>query len=187
MFDYDPADGIVRHDLQQVIETMRAQVEQEKAGILLHYPRGRAENSTDPALFYGRMLRHFGPWQQRHDLVFTCEFCAPRYGCPFPEVATKGCRKKCCLQDPVLAVSRSRYLLHHRVYLWWNNDPSFPPTPMRDRMLKRLSSLYRIEDLGAPNGNGRWALYRLSPKKGADSRRGPSPAKASLTEPGSVP
>lgn len=184
VFDFDPADGVVRHDLQRVLETMREQVETEKAGILLHYPRGRAENSTDPALFHARMLRFFGPWQQRADVAFTCTFCAPRYGCPFPETIAKGCRKKCCLQDAVETVSRSRYLLHHPVYLWWHNDPLFPPTPMRDRLLKRLSGLYTIRDLGAPGNDQRWRLFRLSPRKGAGAR---SPAKASLTEPASAP
>ena len=103
VFDYDLADGVVRHDFVSAIEVMRRQTAREHAALIIYYPRGRAENTTDPAMFFARFLRHFGPYLQREDLIFPCRFCSIRYGCPSPEVRRRPCSAQCCSRLPLVS------------------------------------------------------------------------------------
>lgn len=171
VFDFDPADGIVRHDLQSALRHMKQEVEREGAALIVHYPRSASENSTDPGLFYARMLRFFGPWQDRSDVIFTCRICNPRYGCPFPEVAGRGCSHSCCWKDPVETLSRVGNLRYRRVYLWWYVDPVVPASPSRERALQRLTALFTVRAIGSPGDDGRWEVFQLTPRSDLGVRR----------------
>ena len=143
VFDLDPADSLVRHDLQHAIEAMRYQSEILGAALLIVYPRvPRNESSTDPAVFHARFLRHFGRYTERSDLAFACHFCEPRYGCPFPDVRGQACAGTCCPTSPVSEWRRWRDE-GRRVFLW-----SWAPVQEDVWTVSRESVLPRAEARG---------------------------------------
>jgi hypothetical protein len=118
LFDFDLSDGVIRHDMQAAVVTMKEQAEREGALLVIVYPRGRSENTTDPVMFHARFLRYFGRFDDPSDVVFPCHFCDARYGCPFPSVQGSECALRCCYEDPLPAIGRAR-LTGRRVFLWW--------------------------------------------------------------------
>lgn len=141
VFDLDPADSLVRHDLQHAIEAMRYQSEALGAALLIVYPRvPRSESTTDPALFHARFLRHFGPYAERTDLAFACHFCEPRYGCPFPDVRGQPCAETCCPRSPVPEWRRWRDE-GRPVFLWsWAPAQEDVWTVSRESVLPRAEA-----------------------------------------------
>ncbi len=172
IFDYDSADGDARHDIDATLDTMREQLRWKDSALLVYYPRGHAENSTDPALFYARFLRRVGPWQ-RANWVFPCHFCDPRYGCPFPDVARRGCRRKCCYFDPVKTIDETPSMAGRRLYFWWFEDPDFHDLPRRNRVLAELQHRYWSKDLGRPGPDKRWRVFELTPRQADGKPRRP--------------
>jgi hypothetical protein len=164
VFDYDVADGNARHDIDATLDYMRGQLRWKDAGLIVYYPRGRAENTTDPSMFYARFLRRIGPWQRAHWL-FPCHVCETRYGCPFPDVARRGCRRKCCFFDPTEALDASPGLARRRLYLWLFEDADFNDEPRRKQILQKLERRYTSIDLGTPAPERRWHVYELTPRQ----------------------
>jgi hypothetical protein len=174
VFDYDVADGIARHDIDVSLDYMREQIRGKDAAVLVYYPSGRFENTTDPTMFYARFLRRIGSWQ-RSRWILPCRFCNPRYGCPHPEVAKRACGRTCCYFDPVKTLEASAALADRRLYVWWFEDPDLADTPRRNRVLARLKARYRVKDLGTPAPERRWSVFELTPRdagSGRDAARG---------------
>jgi hypothetical protein len=162
VFDYDVADGNVRHDIDATLDYMREQLRWKDAGLVVYYPRGRNENTTDPAMFYARFLRRIGPWQRAH-WIFPCRTCETRYGCAFPDVVKRGCRHKCCFFDPMEALDKSPGAARRRLYLWLFEDADFEDAPRRKQILQKLERRYTATDLGTPAPERRWHVYELTP------------------------
>jgi hypothetical protein len=138
LFDFDLSDGVIRHDMQAAVVTMKEQAERQGALLVIVYPRGQAENTTDPAMFHARFLRHFGRFAGGSDVVFPCHFCDARYGCPFPSVLGGACALRCCYEDPLPAIGLAR-LTGRRVFLWWwMATPGEVPTLSREALLAGL-------------------------------------------------
>jgi hypothetical protein len=184
IFDFDLADGTARHDIATAIGMMREQVVNEHAALVVYYPQCYQENTTDPAVFFARFLRHFGRYRGRRDLIFPCRLCEAKYGCPFPAVIDRPCRNSCCYNDPLSEI-RSQRLGGKRVFLWWWREPravrvvggwdahnerlaSDAPT----RLLRRLERRYVMTPIELPPQIGRenppqpgsWVCYELSEK-----------------------
>jgi hypothetical protein len=184
VFDFDLADGLARHDIATAIGMMREQVVNEHAALVVYYPQCYQENTTDPALFFARFLRHFGRYRGRRDVIFPCRWCEVKYGCPFPAVIDRPCRSTCCYNDPLSEI-RSQRLGGKRVFLWWWREPravrvvggwdahneqlaSDAPT----RLLRRLERRYAMTPIELPPQIGRenppqpgsWVCYELSEK-----------------------
>ncbi|MGE0451926.1 MAG: hypothetical protein AB7O37_08005 [Vicinamibacteria bacterium] len=159
-FDFDPADGVARHDLDAAIREMKRQSEETPTTLLIVYPRGRSENTTDPAMFHARFLRHFGPYAGRADVVFPFRSCDPRYGCAFPEVAAKSCAERGCFESPLGALREAR-LRGDRVRLWW-----WKQTPKEARYLSFESlelKLLRpkLRQVQVPAAAAGWECYEV--------------------------
>lgn len=165
VFDFDLSDGPVRHDLVAAIRGMRRQVEEEGARVIVYYPRTYSENTTDPGMFFARFLRHFGPYR-RAELRFPCRWCDPKYGCPFPEVAQRGCTYTCCWRDPLPASWRRRALEGGKVYLWWMNDadPQRVPHVNKAKVLGRLERHFKLVRVPVPLLAASWECYALAPR-----------------------
>jgi hypothetical protein len=164
IFDYDTHDGVVRHDLISAIEQMRDRAEAEHAALVVYYPRGYTENRTDPALFFGRFLRHFGRYRARDDLIFACRFCSVRYGCPFPEVRTEACADTCCYRDPMEQIDARPALVGRTLHLWWHDDKDLGRPERRTALLASLERRYRVTKLGVARPAVHWTAYRLTPR-----------------------
>ncbi|HEY2772807.1 MAG TPA: hypothetical protein VGK20_02015 [Candidatus Binatia bacterium] len=162
LFDYDPADGIVRHQMQEMIRVMRHEADDEHAGLIIYYPRSRSENATDPSMFFARFLREFGTWRGRADVLFPCRFCSVRYGCPFPNTASTPCGRRCCYADPARQAGRLLPLRDRSVYVWWYSDRT-DDDDRRDAALDELSESYSLVDLGAPYARSHWRHWLLVP------------------------
>jgi hypothetical protein len=182
IFDYDRVDGEARHDLDESVDYMRRQLRWSNAGLLVYYPRGRSENTTDPEMFFARVLRRLGPFH-RDDWIFPCHFCDPRYGCPFPDVIRRGCRKKCCYFDPVKKIRATPSLAGRRIYFWWFEDADFDDVPRRGRILAQLKADYTSKDLGTPTMEKRWHVFELTPRKAKQK----APRKAATSSTGDLP
>ena len=173
VFDFDLSDGIARHDLVAAIEVMREQVEHENTALVIYYPYCFNENTTDPAVFFARFLRHFGRYDGRPWLMFPCRWCGVKYGCPFPEVRDRECSATCCYNDPLFEI-RSERRAGKRVLLWWWREPR----EFRDqgrwvsnreglasdspkRLLRRLERRYAMARIELPHAAARWECYEL--------------------------
>jgi hypothetical protein len=163
IFDYDEADGVSRHKLDDVLNRMRVQIVRDHAGLIVYYPSGWNENRTDPAMFYARFLRRVGPYQQRQNLIFPCHYCDIRYGCPFPDVGGRKCRSGCCYRDPLAIADQRPQLAGHKLFLWWYTDQEIEDEPRQSEMLASLKTRYEVTDLGWPARDRRWRCFALSP------------------------
>ena len=175
-FDFDLSDGIEQHDFDLAIKAMRQQAEQEAAALIVYYPREYAENTTDPAVFFGRFLRHFGPYLNRPELIFPCRWCevklcptcGVRYGCPFPEVLGKACGSECCYTDPLAEIGDRPALSGKKILLWWHETPRnlasvTVPGVTLDSTLARLATRYRVEAAPVPSVATEWHAFELVP------------------------
>ncbi len=179
-FDYDLSDGFVHHDLDAVIDTMKRQVDQEHAGLVLYYPREFSENTTDPVVFFGRFLRHFGPYKDRPDVIIPCRWCEAypgsgiRYGCPFPGVVNQPCGYRCCYTDP-LEELMPRGLSGRKLVLWWHVTPpgldaaSIPGVTL-ESTLQRFAEHYRVISITAPPVTPEWRAFELLPLPAGEGR-----------------
>lgn len=120
VFDFDLSDGRVRHDLVAAIKTMKAQATEERALLVIDYPRGYSENTTDPGMFFAHFLRHYGRFETSKELVFPCKWCDNRYGCPFPGL-DRDCANKCCYKSPEIII-KSALGADKKVIVWEKND-----------------------------------------------------------------
>jgi hypothetical protein len=163
IFDYDLSDGPTRHDLIAAIATMRREAEEERAGVVVAYPRMRSENTTDPGMFFARLLRHWGRYRHRRLLLFPCRWCDFKYGCPFPTVRGRPCAPRCCWSDPVPRL-RHRFP-GRRVFLWWHEDMAkIEHVPTLADLLRRLRKRWRITPVPtAPPIRG-WTVLALEPR-----------------------
>jgi hypothetical protein len=187
-FDFDPVDGVARHDLTAVIEAMKRHVEQDGAVLVIYYTPELSENATDPAVFYARFLRHFGPYKDRPELIIlcrwcfavvpmindqhivrfeTCPQCGIRYGCPFPEVLNHECGRECCSTDPLAEIVR-RGLTGRKVVLWWHTTPGEPeaatvPGVTLGSTLQRFAERYRLIGATAPSEATEWYTFEFLP------------------------
>jgi hypothetical protein len=163
IFDFDLSDGPTRHDLIAAIELMRHQVEEEGAGLVVAYPREYSENTTDPGLFFARVLRHWGRYRRNRDVLFPCRTCEFKYGCAFPQVEGKPCANRCCWADPF---PRLRHRFPNRpVYVWWHQDMTRSPNaPKLDAILPRLERRWRLQQLTLPPPITGWVVLRLTPR-----------------------
>ena len=160
LFDFDLSDGVIRHDMEAAVRTMREQSD-AGAALVVAYPRGASENTTDPAMLHARFLRRFGRLPEPHDVAFACHTCDRRYGCPFPERQDSACALRCCFADPAPAIRQAR-LLGRAVFLWW-----WPATPREvpsirgpEALLAGLPGLeWRRFPLPAPVGS--WMCFAL--------------------------
>jgi hypothetical protein len=186
VFDHDEADGAARHDLDATLDLMREQLRWKNSALLVYYPSGRNENTTDPAMFYARFLRRIGRFD-RAGWIFPSRFCQPRYGCPFPDVVRRGCRGKGCYFDPLLTLERSPELARRRLYFWWFDDADVHDIPRRDRLLARLQHSYWSKDLGNPAPERRWRVFELTPREGNANpnprSRSASPKRSNASKP----
>jgi hypothetical protein len=173
IFDYDVADGVARHDIDATLDYMGAQARRRNAALLVYYPSGKSENTTDPTMFHARFLRRIGSWQRAH-WIFPCRFCETRYGCPFPDVVRRNCRRECCYFDPVKTIEAFPALARRRMLVWWFDDVALHDVPRRERVLKRLRHRYRIKDLATPAPERRWHVYELTPRDRASNAKHPN-------------
>jgi len=169
VFDFDLADGRARHDLDGTVDVMRTQMEEEDAPLIVYYPRGQNENTTDPAMFYARFLRRAGSYHRREELIFPCHFCSLRYGCAFPDVGRRRCRGGCCYRDPLAILDERPRLAGRRIYLWWFTDAGLEDEPRQSQMLASLGRRYVVTDMGYPAPEKRWRCFALDPRKGQRS------------------
>jgi hypothetical protein len=153
-YDFDTSDSVVRHELDAALRQMRADLE-SGAGLVVYYPRGFSEHNTDPALFFGRMLRHLGDYHTRPGLEFPCRWCDVRYGCPFPKSATVACTDRCCDDSPSLRRTPT-------VLWWWHESEPYVPGGLPEALarLRRLTGSEPVARPGAPPG---WVVYELLP------------------------
>ena len=174
-FDFDLSDGVARHDLDAAIETMHQEVEDEGAGLVVYYPRGFAENTTDPAVFFARFLRHFGRYQDRPDVLVPCRWCGVkscpacgvRYGCPFPDVHRQPCDGQCCYRDPLADLAQQPALAGKRLVLWWWRPPTkedaIDGLTLEGELVK-FAAGYTATPLTAPPAATGWDVYELRPR-----------------------
>lgn len=178
VFDFDLSDGIVRHDLQAAILKMKEQVDVQDAVLVIVSPRGTNENTTDPALFHARFLRHFGSFAGRPEVVFPCGFCDPRYGCPFPALLGAGCAERCCYEDPSFTMREARRVGRPVLLWWWKDAPEDVPSLSVEGLVAGLpgATLARVP---LPPPMRAWECYEvILPSPGAPSgsgRRSSSP------------
>jgi hypothetical protein len=190
-FDYDRADGIARHDLTAAIEAMKRQVE-DGAVVVIYYPRESSENTTDPAVFFARFLRHFGPYKDRPELIIPCRWCEAaggiQYGCPFPEVLNQECGQVCCYSDPLAEIDR-RGLTVRKVVLWWHTTPrgteATVPGVTLGSTLQRfaaratdvspLAERYRVIGATAPSAATEWYTFEFLPVAAGEPPPGAGP------------
>ena len=167
-FDFDLSDGFSRHDLTTAIEAMKREVEQEHPVLVVYYPN--SENTTDPAVFFGRFLRHFGPYKDRPDVIVPCRWCefypgaGIRYGCPFPEVINQSCGLKCCHVDPLEEITR-RGLTGRKLVLWWHVTPAEAAVPGEtlESIIERFAKRYRVSSIGTPAVATGWRAFEMLP------------------------
>jgi hypothetical protein len=164
IFDYDLSDGWVRHDLVAAIRIMRQQVDAEHARLLVYYPRGYSENTTDPGGFFGRFLRHFGRWQGRDDLLFACRWCNMQYGCPFPDVVDRPCAQRCCWDDPLRRLARRPPPPGRPIYLWWHDTMREVPRADREAVLHKVERRFLVQPVELPALVRDWKCYELLPR-----------------------
>jgi hypothetical protein len=188
-FDYDRADGIARHDLTAAIEAMKRQVEQDGAVVVIYYPREYSENSTDPAVFFARFLRHFGPYRDRPELIIPCRWCEAaggiQYGCPFPEVLNQECGQVCCYSDPLAEIVR-RGLTVRKVVLWWHTTPrgvkpATVPGVTLGSTLQRFAERYRVSGATVPSEATEWYTFEFLPVAAGGSPPGAGPVHEPTT------
>lgn len=163
IFDFDMSDGATRHDLVAAIATMRRQVEEEGAGLVVSYPRGYSERTTDPGMFFARVLRHWGPYQRNRNVVFPCRFCEFKYGCAFPQVQGKDCANRCCYADPI---PRLRHRFPGRpIYVWWHQDMTRTPNvPKLKEVVRRLGRRWTVTEVRPPAPIQGWSVLRVVPR-----------------------
>lgn len=188
VFDYDTADGVVRHDVNKRIREMRRQRFDENAFLVLNYPRGADENHTDPSVFYARFLRYFGRYDNDRELVVTCRFCDLPYGCPFPHVRRSKCTHSCCYEDPMVRLASLREARTRIGYLWTYADSDETSARQRE-LLKRLEHRYALSEMPRFREGG-WTCFRLDPaassprrKKNSRMRRQPAGTGAKAPAP----
>jgi hypothetical protein len=160
LFDFDISDGVVRHDMQAAILQMKDQVERLGGAVVIVYPRGRSENTTDPAMFHARFLRHLGRFAGRPEIIFPCRFCDARYGCPFPELLGRECALRCCQDDPRLAIEQARNAGRNVFLWWWTEAPQDAPFLRRDSVLDGIPGAILVPVPMAPGQRG-WECYRI--------------------------
>jgi hypothetical protein len=162
-FDLDLSDGKVRHDLVAAIDTMRAQMADGNAVLVVYYPRAFSENTTDPGLFFARFLRHFDRYRGRDDMIFPCAWCTVMYGCPFPEVVNENC-PTCCYRNPAWAVVRRPQA---RLFVWWHDTMRDAKDMVVEAELQKLGAdgqrVARKLDL-PPTAIG-WTAWELAPRR----------------------
>jgi hypothetical protein len=176
-FDFDTSDGFVRHDLVTAIEAMKRQVEQEHAVLVVYYPN--SEDTTDPPVFFGRFLRHFGPYKDRPDVIVPCRWCeyypgsGIRYGCPFPEVLNQPCGLQCCHVDPLGEIIR-RGLTGKKVVLWWHVTPervqAAMPGVTLESTVERFAEHYRVSSTEPPAVVMDWRTFEMLPLPAGQER-----------------
>ncbi|HSB62243.1 MAG TPA: hypothetical protein VLI67_11020, partial [Vicinamibacteria bacterium] len=148
------------------------------AVLVIVYPRGYNENTTDPGMFHARFLRHFGRFTGRPDVVFPCRFCDPRYGCPFPALHGAGCAARCCYEDPAPTVREARRVGRPVLLWWWTATPREVPSLSLEGLLAALPGA-SLKAVPLPASMRGWACYEvILPSPGAPSgsgRRSSSP------------
>jgi hypothetical protein len=159
-YDFDTWDSVVHHELDAALRQMRADLD-SGAGLVVYYPRGYSENTTDPALFFGHLLRHLGYYPGEHAVEFPCHWCDVRYGCPFPETAAAACADRCCYNPPTLRRTPT-------VLWWWHQSEGYVPggLPAELARVQKIAGREPVTRPGAPPG---WVVYELLP--GAPSRQ----------------
>ena len=162
-FDFDLSDGVVRHDLITAIKTMKKQVEEKKTTLVIYYPRGYSENTTDPGMFFAHFLRHFGQFTSDSRLIFPYQWCDMRYGCPFPDVAGKDCSQPIrCYSSPDADIEKA-LVNGHRVMIWqWKDSQINLPVSMS--IPNMTLQPVNWSDTNQPQGeNMVWKCYELVP------------------------
>ena len=179
IFDFDLSDGVVRHDMQAAILEMKDQVERLGGAIVIIYPRGYSENTTDPAMFHARFLRHLGRFAGRPEVIFPCRFCDASYGCPFPDLLGQECALRCCQDDPRLAIEQAQRAGRNVFLWWWKDAPRDVPLLRRESVVEGIPGATLVRVPLAPAVLG-WECYRievrvavLTPDEGACARAGP--------------
>lgn len=160
LFDFDLSDGVIRHDMQAAVLEMKDQVERLGGAVVIVYPRGVAENTTDPAMFHARFLRHLGRFAGRPEIIFPCRFCDARYGCPFPDLLGRECALRCCPDDPRMAIEQAQRA-GRNVFLWWWKDAARDvPLLRRESVLDGMpgATLVPVPMAAALRG---WECYRI--------------------------
>jgi hypothetical protein len=161
VFDFDLSDGVVRHDLITAIKAMKKQVEEEKATLVIYYPRGYSENTTDPGMFFAHFLRHFGPFKSDSRLIFPYKWSDMRYGCPFPEVAGKDGSQTRCYVSPDTDIQKA-LTNGKRVMIWeWKDSQiNLPPIAVPNMKLQPVN----WSNTNQPQGqNMVWECHELVP------------------------
>jgi hypothetical protein len=160
LFDFDLSDGIVPHHVEAALREMKDQVERLGGAVVIVYPRGLSENTTDPAMFHARFLRHLGRFAGRPEIIFPCRFCEARYGCPFPELLGRECALRCCHDDPRLAIERARNGGRNVFLWWWTETSRDAPFLRRDSVLDGIPGGILVPVPMAPALRG-WECYRI--------------------------
>jgi hypothetical protein len=161
-FDFDLSDGNVRHDFDAVAKRMREQLSADDVTLVVYYPRGYAENATDPGVFFAHLLRHLGHYRNRPDLVFPCHWCDVRYGCAFPEVVNRSCTT-CCYVDPVQQLEE-RLASGERAVVWWHETMKEVDGVHLESELERLGHQHRLERLALPGVPSEWSVHQIVSK-----------------------
>jgi len=161
-FDFDLSDGNVRHDFIAVARLMKEQLSADDVTLVVYYPRGYAENTTDPGLFFAHLLRHLGQYRNRPNLFFPCHWCDVRYGCAFPEVVDRQCMT-CCYVDPVQRLEE-QLASGKRAVVWWHDTMKEVDGVRLESELERLGDEHRVERLAPPGAPSDWMVYQIAPK-----------------------
>jgi len=165
------------------------EVEQDGAVVVIYYPREYSENTTDPAVFFARFLRHFGPYRDRPELIIPCRWCEAaggiQYGCPFPEVLNQECGQVCCYSDPLAEIVR-RGLTVRKVVLWWHTTPrgvkpATVPGVTLGSTLQRFAERYRVSGATAPSEATEWYTFEFLPVAADGSPPGAGPVHEPTT------
>jgi hypothetical protein len=160
IFDFDLSDGVVRHDMQAAILEMKDQVERLGGAVVIVYPRGYSESTTDPAMFHAHFLRHLGAFADRPEIIFPCRFCDARYGCPFPDLLGKECALRCCHDDPRRAIEQAQRAGRNVFLWWWKDAPEEVPLLRRESVLDGIPGATLVPVPLAPVVRG-WECYRI--------------------------
>jgi hypothetical protein len=168
LFDFDLSDGEVRHDMQAAILEMKDQVERLGGAVVIVYPRGYSENTTDPALFHARVLRHLGRFAGHPEIIFPCRFCDARYGCPFSDLLGRECALRCCHDDPRLAIEQAQHAGRNVFLWWWKDAPRDVPFLRRESVVEGIPGATLVPVPVAPGVLG-WECYRIEVRVGDDS------------------
>gem|GEM_PF-6911092 len=182
VFDFDLSDGITRHDLISAIKAMKKQVEEKKTTLIIYYPRGYSENTTDPGMFFAHFLRHFGRFTADSRLIFPYQWCDMRYGCPFPDAAGQDCSQPThCYSSPDANIAQA-LANGNRVMIWqWKDSQINQPVSFSIPNM----TLQPVDWSGAgqpQEQNMVWKCYELVPTStgslGMRSRGGSGPSAA---------